>query len=132
MRKLLTGYLGIGFLAGLFLFIGKLIIYQMAMSIFPKSWKAFIYRTPALLILIDFSFAGLASPIVGMAGGTIAMLTMITFGTLSALYILSRLAIHKTITTARKLKSSNFTILDRRNYSRYKPKHSYSDSYSNW
>lgn len=87
---MLTGYIGIGFIAGFSLFIGKFIIYHMIMSIFPKGFSKWVHNTPFALIVVDFAFAGLAAPIAGMAGGTIAMLTMITFGTLSALYILFR------------------------------------------
>ena len=92
---MLTGYIGIGFIAGSCLFLGKFIIYHMIMSLFPKGLSKWIHNTPFALIIVDFCFAGLAAPIAGMAGGTIAMLTMITFGTLSALYILWRVVLSK-------------------------------------
>lgn len=92
---MLTGYLGIGFIAGLCLFGAKFIIYSMIMGLFPKGLKKWIYNTPIVLIGIDFGFAGLAAPIAGMAGGTIAMLTMITFGALSAMYVGFRILMNK-------------------------------------
>jgi hypothetical protein len=83
----LTGYLGIGFIAGCAMFAGKWIIYTMFMGLWPKGFRKWVHRTPFVMILIDFGFAGLVSPIVGLAGGTIAMLTLITFGMLSATYL---------------------------------------------
>jgi hypothetical protein len=90
-----TGYIGIGFVAGTFLFFGKFVIYKMIMGLFPKGFSRWVHNTPFALILVDFMFAGLAAPIAGMAGGTIAMLTMITFGAESAAYIAIRVIINK-------------------------------------
>lgn len=85
-----AGFLGVALIAGTLLFLGKFFIYHVAMSIFPKRFRAWVYRTPVMLIALDFGFAALAAPIASMAGGTIAMLTMIVFGTWSATYIIAR------------------------------------------
>lgn len=113
---MLTGYLGIGLIAGLALFIGKFVIYNLVMSLFPKGFKQWIYDTPIMLIAIDFGFAGLASPVTGMAGGTIAMLTMITFVTLSGLYVGYRILTRNIKRKWNKIK--NKTIPIRQSYIR--------------
>jgi len=92
---MLTGYLGIGGLAGTFLFFAKLVIFLMLMKLLPKKLQNWINHTPFMLILVDFGFAMLAAPIAGMAGGTIAMLTMISFGAWSAGYIVFKLLWYK-------------------------------------
>jgi hypothetical protein len=105
---MLSGYLGIGFLAGSFLFGAKLVIFMMVMSLFPKGFKDWMHHTPFALILVDFGFAGLAAPIAGMAGGTIAMLTMISFGAWSAAYIVFRLALYKSQRALSRIKIPSF------------------------
>lgn len=100
---MILGLLMVGLIAGTMLFLGKFVIYSLIMTIFPKRFKEWIYRTPLAMVVVDGMFAFLAAPIAGMAGGTIAMLTMITFAAWSGLFICYKIVLYKSTSALNKL-----------------------------
>lgn len=74
----------VGLIAGIMLFISKVGI----TFFFPKWLKGLINYNNFTLLLFDFGLGAMAATVISKADGTIAMITSITFGTLSLSFIM--------------------------------------------
>ena len=74
--------------SGAALYAGKLYIMSVALRPAPR-FKAWIHRTPLALVAMDVLFGFMGMHVVMLGGGSVmSMITMISFGVCSALYIL--------------------------------------------
>lgn len=74
----------VGLIAGVMLFFSKLGI----TFFFPRWIKGLINYNNFTLLLFDFGLGAMAATVISKADGTIAMITSITFGTLSLSFIM--------------------------------------------
>jgi MFS family permease len=84
----------IGMLAGLALYVTKLISFSL---ICPKSIKHWIHQRPIAMGIMDILFGLAGSHVVSIAGGVIAMMTMIWFSVYSIMWIVGVITYNKHI-----------------------------------
>jgi MFS family permease len=97
-------FIWIGMLAGLALYITKWASFSL---LCPKRIKHWIHQRPIAMGILDIVFGFAGMHIVSIAGGVIAMMTMIFFSVYSMIYIISVMVLNRhIIPTYQKYKPS--------------------------